>query len=196
MNANDAVSEAMDLTQLKTKFEGYLDNGEFLPLGAWVVRGYDPELIVANAGPDDIRETKMAGKCYRVGVVSTSSGTTRQQVESHNVRLNARPKGKALAGPPRAEALDDGGPLLALEDGDADVDSTSSNSSSSSSSERHKKRAKKDKKHSKKKSGKKDKKHGKDKKDKKKGKKHGKTPKEDMYGLPHLCQSSATESLI
>ncbi len=61
MNAKDAVSEAMDLTQLKTKFEGYLDNGEFLPLGAWVVRGYDPELIVANAGADDIRETKMAG---------------------------------------------------------------------------------------------------------------------------------------
>ena len=155
MNANDAVTEAMDLTQLKTKFEGYLENGEFLPLGAWIVRGYDPALIVANAGADDIRENRMAGKCYRVGVESTSSGTTRQNVETHNLRLNARPKAKALAGPSCAAALADE-PQLALEDGDADADSTSSNSSSSSSSDRRKKRAKKDKKRSKK-----DKKHGK-----------------------------------
>ena len=138
----------------------------------------------------------MAGKCYRVGVISTSSGTTRQQVETHKLQLNARPKGKALAGSPRAEALGDGEPLLALEDGDADADSTSSSSSSSSSSERRKRRSTKDKKHSKKKSGKKDKKRGKDKNDKTKDKKRGKTRQEDMYGLPHLCQSSATESLI
>ena len=185
MNANDAVSEAIDITQLKTKFEGYLENGEYLPLGAWVVRGYDPALIVANAGPDDIRENRMAGKCYRVGVESTSSGTTRQNVEAHNLRVNARPKAKAKA---LAGAVE---PQLALEDGDVDADSTSSNSSSSSSSDRRKKRAKKGKKQSKK-----DKKHGKGKKDKKKDKKRRKTPNEDIYGLPQLCQSSATESLI
>ena len=184
MNANDAVSEAIDITQLKTKFEGYLENGEYLPLGACIVRGYDPALIVANAGPDDIRENRMAGKCYRVGVESTSNGTTRQNVEAHNLRINARPKAKA-------KALAGDEPQLALEDGDVDADSTSSNSSSSSSSDRRKKRAKKGKKQSKK-----DKKHGKGKKDKKKDKKRRKTPKEDIYGLPQLCQSSATESLI
>ena len=189
MNANDAVSEAIDITQLKTKFEGYLENGEYLPLGAWIVRGYDPALIVANAGPDDIRENRMAGKCYRVGVESTSSGTTRQNVEAHNLRVNARPKAKAKALADAAAFADE--PQLALEDGDVDADSTSSNSSSSSSSDRRKKRAKKGKKQSKK-----DKKHGKGKKDKKKDKKRRKTPKEDIYGLPQLCQSSATESLI
>ena len=189
MNANDAVSEAIDITQLKTKFEGYLENGEYLPLGAWIVRGYDPALIVANAGPDDIRENRMAGKCYRVGVESTSNGTTRQNVEAHNLRINARPKAKAKALAGAAAFADE--PQLALEDGDADADSTSSNSSSSSGSDRRKKRAKKDKKRSKK-----DKKHGKGKKDKKKDKKRRKTSKEDMYGLPQLCQSSATESLI
>ena len=186
MNGNDAVSEAMELTQLKTKFEGYLENGEYLPLGAWIVRGYDPALIVANAGPDDIRENRMAGKCYRVGVESTSNGTTRQNVEAHNLRINARPKAKAKALADSAATADE--VQLALEDGDADADSTSS---SSSSSDRRKKRAKKGKKQSKK-----DKKHGKGKKDKKKDKKRRKTPKEDIYGLPQLCQSSATESLI
>ena len=180
MNANDAVSEAIDLTQFKS---------EYLPLGAWIVRGYDPALIIANAGPDDIRENRMAGKCYRVGVESTSNGTTRQNVEAHNLRINARPKAKAKALAGSAAFADE--PQLALEDGDVDADSTSSNSSSSSSSDRRKKRAKKDKKQSKK-----DKKHGKGKKDKKKDKKRRKTPKEDIYGLPQLCQSSATESLI
>ena len=189
MNGNDAVSEAMELTQLKTKFEGYLENGDYLPLGAWVVRGYDQALIVANAGPDDIRENRMAGKCYRVGVESTSNGTTRQNVEAHNLRINARPKAKAKALAGAAALADE--PQLALEDGDVDTDSTSSNSSSSSSSDRRKKRAKKGKKQSKK-----DKKHGKGKGDKKKDKKRRKTPKEDIYGLPQLCQSSATESLI
>ena len=189
MNGSDAVSEAMNLTQLKTKFEGYLENGEYLPLGAWIVRGYDPALIVANAGPDDIRENRMAGKCYRVGVESTSRGTTRQNVEAHNLRVIGRPKAKARALADAAALADE--PQLALEDGDVDADSTSSTSSSSSSSDRRKKRAKKGKKQSKK-----DKKHGKGKKDKKKDKKRRKTPKEDIYGLPQLCQSSATESLI
>ena len=72
MNANDAVTEARDITQTTTKFEKYLDNGEYLPLGAWAVRGYDIARIEANAGPDDVKDTKMAGTCYRVGVVSES----------------------------------------------------------------------------------------------------------------------------
>ena len=90
MNANDAVTEARDITQSTTKFEKYFDNGEYLPLGAWAVRGYDIARMEATAGPDDVKETKMAGTCYRVGVVSTSSGSTREQVESHRIQLRAK----------------------------------------------------------------------------------------------------------
>ena len=56
MSANDAVTEARDITQTTTKFEKYLDNGEYLPLGAWAVRGYDIARIEANAGPDDVKD--------------------------------------------------------------------------------------------------------------------------------------------
>lgn len=189
MNGDDAAMEAAELVQHHTKFEKYLENGEYLPLGAWAVRGYDTARIEANAAAGDVMETPMAGKCYRVGVVSTSSGSSREQLESHRLQAHAKAKAKALAAPGALALMGVAAPL-ALEDGEAGgeadggaSDSTSSDSASPSSSGSGRKRKHSHKKHhSKKKSGKKSKKHG---KDKKKKHKHTKD-KEDTYGLPHI----------
>ena len=189
MNGDDAAVEAAELVHHHTRFEKYLENGEFLPLGAWVVRGYDPARIEAFASADDVMETPMAGKCYRVGVFSVSKGSNREQLETHRLQGHAKAKAKALAAPGDLALRGVAAPL-ALEDGEAGgeadggaSDSTSSDSASPSSSGSGRKRKHSHKKHhSKKKSGKKSKKHG---KDKKKKHKHTKD-KEDTYGLPHI----------
>ena len=74
-----AVRKRDDLAEFaKTVFETftveakvYCDGGEFLPLGVWETRGFDPVGIEASSDPSDVMEHKVLGTTYRVSIVST-----------------------------------------------------------------------------------------------------------------------------
>ena len=75
--SQDIYATATDLIQsYEDRKEQYASNGEFRPLKYWELNGYDPERIERGARPDDIKESRMAGTCYRVAVESTSKTTT------------------------------------------------------------------------------------------------------------------------
>ena len=46
--------------------------GQFLPIGVWVAKGWNRELIEKNTDPSDIIYTPQGGYCYRVKILATS----------------------------------------------------------------------------------------------------------------------------
>lgn len=144
----------------------FAENGEFLPLGVWQVRGFDTALIQAKSLPQDRQVHPILGDTYRLRLVSTQKTFQREQVRGRKyARGGVLPE--VVDAPPPARvpsplAIADGQPDKS-EKSEEEARSTSSDSTSSSSSSGDKKKKQK----KSKKAAKKAKKSKKDKKDKK-----------------------------
>jgi hypothetical protein len=140
MRASDLAKAADEfLTAFDITEQVFADGGEYLPLSVWANRGFNADNIRDRSAPDDIREDKVLGTCYRVRIVSKVTNTRVGNNRSSRVSLQK----------PKLPALEDAPTPLALEDGtvESNIDSESSSDSSSSSSSRdRKKKKKKDKK--------------------------------------------------
>jgi hypothetical protein len=107
------------LRKFETKEEYYAEGGEFLPLEAWVVKGFCKEKILANTLDKDKRPCRVMGDTYRVPIYSAGTRGTKGHAWEDGIKANAN--GKRGRNPAR---------------------SSSSSSSSSTSSKRHKKKRK------------------------------------------------------
>lgn len=135
-NRKDVVAQFHEYMKgFEEHHKWYAEGGEFLPLQAWAVKGFDTGRIESLSHPWDIKDHRVLGKTYRVPIYS--AGT-------------AGKKGK------RREDVEENSGKRQKVDGAPESESEESSSSSSSSRSRHKKKGKKDKK--KKTSHKKDKK--------------------------------------
>ena len=65
--------------------------GEFRPLGYWKKLGYDDDRIAANSDPDDVRECRVAGKVYRVPVMSHGERGSEGREEVDQQRISQKP---------------------------------------------------------------------------------------------------------
>ena len=61
----------ISLNKYKRKEFSWALGGQFLPLSAWKVQGFDVERIAATTKPEDIQENVQLGTCYRVRIFST-----------------------------------------------------------------------------------------------------------------------------
>lgn len=155
------------------KEEVYANNGEFRPLKFWEINGYDTERILNEAKTDDIRETRLAGLCYRVPVEVTSKVTTVGRKRTEGIHAQGQKRkynnlGDFLKKAPAQETKE------AEKDDDDEGSqkrSSSNSSSSSSSSSSTDKKSKQKKKDQKKKEKRMKKQKKKEKKEKKEAKK-------------------------
>ena len=160
MGGDECVDHLETFSQAEVHEEAYMEGGTFMPLGAWMAKGFDGDAIETKSLPRDVKEHPVLGKTFRVKLVSTSHTEKRTLCRESKMTGPLKKKPRALLG--REEPL-------AIED----ARSGSSSSSSSSSSSDDKKRSKKSKKKSKGKKSSKDKKKSKDKKSKKSKGKRG-----------------------
>jgi hypothetical protein len=176
------AAQAADLlvSSVEVKKEFYQDGGEYLPLGVWATRGFNPKNIEDRSRESDVMEDAVLGTVYRVRILSKGNEGSRATVLTRNLKrkesTDAIGNGSgssrdhlALAGRPGLQAVEDGTPPASPSGSSSTTTSDSSDSSSDSD-----KKKKKSKKHKKSKKGKKGKKSNKDKKDKKKSKKEKK----------------------
>ena len=103
----------------------YAEGGEFLPLSAWKVKGFDTDRIEGLSHEWDIRDCRVLGKTFRVPIYSAGTAGKKGKVRE-DVEENSGKRQKV--------------------DGAPESSSESSSSSSSSSRDRRKKKGKKDKK--------------------------------------------------
>ena len=164
MGGDECVEHLEVFSQAEVHEEAYMEGGTFMPLGAWVAKGFDGNAIETKTLPSDVKEHPVLGKTLRVRLVSTVHTEKRTLCRESKMNVPLKKKPRALLGLGAS-----GEPPLALED----AGSESSSSSSSSSSSDDKKKSKKSKKKSKDKKSKKDKKKSKDKKSKKSKGKRG-----------------------
>ena len=160
MGGDECVEHLETFSQAEVHEEAYMEGGTFMPLGAWMAKGFDGNAIETKSLPGDVREHPVLGRTFRVKLVSTSHTEKRTLGRDSKMTGLIKKKPRALLG---------GEEPLAIEDARSD----SSSSSSSSSSSDDKKRSKKSKKKSKGKKSSKDKKKSKDKKSKKSKGKRG-----------------------
>ena len=160
MGGGECVEHLEVFSQAEVHEEAYMEGGTFMPLGAWIAKGFDGNAIETKTLPGDVKEHPVLGRTFRVKLVSTSHTEKRTLCRESKMTGSLKKKPRALLG--REEPL-------AIED----ARSESSSSSSSSSSSDDKKRSKKSKKKSKGKKSSKDKKKSKDKKSKKSKGKRG-----------------------
>ena len=164
MGGDECVEHLEVFSQAEVHEEAYMEGGTFMPLGAWIAKGFDGNAIETKSLPGDVREHPVLGKTFRVKLVSTVHTEKRTRCRESKMNVPLKKKPRALLG--RGAS---GEEPLAIED----ARSESSSSSSSSSSSDDKKRSKKSKKKSKGKKSSKDKKKSKDKKSKKSKGKRG-----------------------
>ena len=61
-----AKLDSLKVTNTESQREETRKHGRFLPLSVWANKGFDPELIKAESGPEDQKYVKQMGLCYRV----------------------------------------------------------------------------------------------------------------------------------
>jgi hypothetical protein len=173
MNGQQAANAADVLvTSHDEKKEFYSDAGDYLPLGVWATRGYDPNHIKTRSRDSDVIEDPVLGTVYRVRILSKGNSGSRATVVTRNLKrkspLEAIGNGAGSSG----DHLGSSGEHLAIGNANpppspsGSSSATTSDDSSNSSSDSDKKK-KKSKKHKKGKKSKKSKKNKKDKKEKK-----------------------------
>jgi hypothetical protein len=183
MGKEAAVEQLQRIMKDEVHSEYFDDRGTFLPEGVLAKQGYDMDFIKARIAPDDVKEDRVLGTCYRIRLETTGNSGSRNITFSDGMRAAA----KAVRGRKRKAIMDgsvgdmnDSSQHLAIEDGSvggsdrntASSSSSADNSSDSSSSDKKNSKKKKDKKRKdkkrkdKKKKDKKREKKGKDKKDK------------------------------
>ena len=74
------------------KEEHFAENGDFRPLKFWDLQGYDIERIQREARPEDKRELRLSGLCYRVPVMSTGMKTLYGRDRREQVRVPVKKK--------------------------------------------------------------------------------------------------------
>ena len=79
------------ITAFKRTEKTWALGGEFRPLGYWKNLGCDVERIAANSDPDDVRECRVAGKVYRVPVMSHGERSSEGTEEVDQQRISQKP---------------------------------------------------------------------------------------------------------
>ena len=125
----------------------YAHDGEYLPLSVWKSRGFDSDLIEAEAEEADKRTYKQLGKCYRVKIFKVSDTTREGTDTSHSMTTEKLKRENGAAGK-GAEAPSSSSNVQGAEaEGSAETPSSQSSSSpttsSSTSSSYKKKKSKK-----------------------------------------------------
>jgi hypothetical protein len=180
MNGQQAANAADVLvTSHDEKKEFYSDAGDYLPLGVWATRGYDPNHIKTRSRDSDVIEDPVLGTVYRVRILSKGNSGSRATVVTRNLKrkspLEAIGNGAGSSGDhlgSGGSGAGSSGDHLAIGNANpppspsGSSSATTSDDSSNSSIDSDKKK-KKSKKHKKGKKSKKSKKNKKDKKEKK-----------------------------
>ena len=138
---NELIKAVERLSTSERHLEKFALGGEFLPLAAWGVKGFDVSRIESLSKPEDIEDHDVLGKTYRVRVHFKGMEATRGTKRDSDITLH-RPDTTAK------KQLADRQPQLAIADGRVSQSSSDDSSSSSSSSRKHRRhrRHKKDKK--------------------------------------------------
>jgi hypothetical protein len=123
MSAMKANERFIGMEATEEHGEYYDDGSEWLPLGVWAQRGFDPEAIKAGARPEGRRPHRLLGETFRVTLLK--SGHRGHKTASKTDTMKA----STIAALPStgASSSGDGSGLLAI--GDVDKDSESSSSS-------------------------------------------------------------------
>jgi hypothetical protein len=157
------------------KKEFFSDGGEYLPLGVWATRGFNPTFIKDLSRDSDVMQCPVLGTVYRVRFLWTGHSGSRSTVVTRNLKRKSQTEaigngagssGDHLAsgGRPGLEAIENSNPPPSPS-GSSSAATSDDSSNSSSDSDKKKKKSKKHKKA--KKSSKKNKKDKKEKKEKK-----------------------------
>ncbi len=178
MNGQEAAN-AVDvlITSQDEKKEFYSDAGDYLPLGVWATRGFNPDHVKDRSRDSDVIEDPVLGAVYRVRILSKGNSGSRSTIVTRNPKRQEPTEAigngagssrdhLASGGRPGLEAIENDNPP-ASPSGSSSAATSDDSSSSSSDSDKKKKKSKKHKKGKKSKKSKKNKKAKKDKKEKK-----------------------------
>jgi hypothetical protein len=147
MGKEAAVEQLQRIMKDEVHSEYFDDLGTFLPEGVLAKQGYDMDFIKARIAPDDVKEDRVLGTCYRIRLETTGNSGSRNITFSDGMRAAA----KAVRGRKRKAIMDgsvgdmnDSSQHLAIEDGSvggsdrntASSSSSADNSSDSSSSDK------------------------------------------------------------
>jgi hypothetical protein len=164
--------------------EYYDEGGEFLPLAAWTVKGFDAVSIEGNSTDANTRMHPLLGMTYRVDILSKGKRGAKGESAVDNLSTNKKVRKSELAELAKLVAPSPGDEVVSNKD-ESDKESSSSSDSSSSSSSRKKRH--KGKKNKKGKMSKKEKKRNKSKrhaaKNNERLKKENKEAKEQQKGV-------------
>ena len=78
----------------ETHQQEYREGGAFWPLSVWATQGWDTSLIIAEARPEDIRNVRMAGVCYRIPVYTSADTGKRGHTNTDEDEGRARKRHK------------------------------------------------------------------------------------------------------
>ena len=118
--------------------------GKFLPLEAWRLKGFDPDLIKANAVPEDVHVDKQLGICYRAKIRYTISTERQKEIKSECMSALIPRYRVPIAGTGEAVTQSaPAGPTCSSGSNNISSGASSSSSNSSSTDKRRKKHRKK-----------------------------------------------------
>ena len=164
MSGAQASARLLEMVSQETYTEAHDDFSEWLPLGVWEKRGFDPTAISTHAKETDKKADKMFGTLYRVRVAKESSTMAKSTTKRDTLACRAPTASQGAVA--NEVASSSAGPvsMLAITDKGSSDSSDDSSTSSSSAKKSKKKKSKKNKKKKSKKDKKKDKKrkHGED----------------------------------
>ena len=134
MSGDQAADHVEHFIQAESHEDAYMEGGTFLPLGAWVAKGFDGNAIETKSLPSDVREHPVLGKTFRVKLVSTMH--TEKRTLARESKMSANMKKRARALPQPGDAVEG---RLAIQDGCSESSSSTSSSSSSDDKKKSKK---------------------------------------------------------